>query len=282
MIQINIIKTLIFLTVFYWNSATPDNNPKPPWCFIQLSDPQFGMYSNNEDFDKESGLYIQAVRKINEFRPDFVVITGDFVHDPESESQINEFKRITDQISPTIPVYMVPGNHDIGTVNDTNLKTYFKRYGKDRFSFEHKGSRFIGFNTTLIKAKIPSLEQEQFEWLESKFELNQESCHIILFCHYPFYINSVNEPESYTNINPEKRQKYLDLFETYGIDAIFSGHLHKNIENKYKDIQVIITSAVGKPLGDDPSGMRVVTVYPDRIDHAYYGLDEFPTICIEE
>ncbi|GAH76052.1 unnamed protein product, partial [marine sediment metagenome] len=36
------------------------------------------------------------------------------------------------------------------------------------------------------------------------------------------------------------------------------------------------TSAVGKPLGDAPSGLRIVKVFTDSIEHIYYGLDEIP------
>jgi hypothetical protein len=39
---------------------------------------------------------------------------------------------------------------------------------------------------------------------------------------------------------------------------------------------MITTSAVGQPLGSDPSGLRVVKVFEERIEHAYYGLDEVP------
>jgi hypothetical protein len=39
---------------------------------------------------------------------------------------------------------------------------------------------------------------------------------------------------------------------------------------------MIVTSAVGKPLGDAPSGVRIIKVYKDRIEHSYYPLDQIP------
>ena len=39
---------------------------------------------------------------------------------------------------------------------------------------------------------------------------------------------------------------------------------------------MVTTGPVGYPLGDDPSGLRIVKVYRDRIEHAYYGLDTIP------
>jgi hypothetical protein len=38
----------------------------------------------------------------------------------------------------------------------------------------------------------------------------------------------------------------------------------------------VTTSAVGKPLGKAPSGLRIVKVYRDKIEHSFYGLDELP------
>jgi hypothetical protein len=61
-----------------------NKNPNAPWFFVQLTDPQFGMFDNNASFEKETVLYEKAVAEINILKPDFVVITGDLVHDPDS------------------------------------------------------------------------------------------------------------------------------------------------------------------------------------------------------
>ncbi len=79
--------------------------PKSPWFFIQITDPQFGMFNNNASFEKETILYEAAVNKINKLNPDFVVITGDFVQNSKSDLQIEEFKRITAKINSKISLY---------------------------------------------------------------------------------------------------------------------------------------------------------------------------------
>ena len=100
--------------------------------------------------------------------------------------------------------------------------------------------------------------------------------HIILFCHYPFFIKSFDEPETYSNIGLGDRTKYLDLFSDNKVDAIFSGHLHNNAKANFRKIQLVTTSALGKPLGDAPSGLMIVKVYSNKIDYQYYGLDNVP------
>jgi 3',5'-cyclic AMP phosphodiesterase CpdA len=93
-------------------------------------------------------------------------------------------------------VYYSPGNHDIGMNPDKqSLKKYTERFGKDRFSFHHKGSLFIGFNTSLIKSDMPKEEQKQYKWLQSNLKKGRKSNHIILFCHYPFFIKILMNPK---------------------------------------------------------------------------------------
>ena len=201
------------------------------------------------------------------------------MNDPKSQSQIAEFKKITAQISPEIPVYLTPGNHDVGQEPDKqSIDSYIKNYGYDRFSFNHKGSLFIGFNSSIIKNNLPELEQQQFKWLKKKLKGSKRASHTILFCHYPFFIQKIEEPETYSNISPEKRNKYLALFVENNVEALFSGHLHKNNTSEFGGIHWVSTSAVGKPLSKDPSGIRIVKIYNDKIEDNYYGLDESPDV----
>jgi 3',5'-cyclic AMP phosphodiesterase CpdA len=269
---------VLTLLIFIAGSSFEKNaNTNEPWFFIQITDPQFGMFENNNGFEKETFLYEKAVEKINILKPDFVVITGDFVNNPNSLEQILEFKRITALIDPKIPVYFSPGNHDIGqTPDEKSLQKYHDNYGSDRFSFQHKGSSFIGFNTSYIKARLAEQEQEQYDWLVNEIEESRASQHIILFCHYPFFNKTFDEPTAYSNIDVEYRKKYLDLFSAGNVEAVFSGHYHNNSFSVYGNTRMVTTSALGKPLGSAPSGMRIVRVYSDRIDHDYFGLEEMP------
>jgi serine/threonine-protein phosphatase CPPED1 len=253
------------------------DNSKAPWFFIQITDPQFGMFDSNASFEKETLLYEKAVAKINVLSPDFVVITGDLVNDSKSISQITEFKRITAKINPKIPVYYTPGNHDLGQAPDEkSIAAFRKNFRDDKFSFEHKGSSLIGFNSSLIKAKMVKLEQKQYKWLSKRIKESHGASHIILFCHYPFFNQAVDEPSAYSNIDLDCRKKYLDLFSNNKVEVVFSGHYHNNSLSTYGNVQLVTTSALGKPLGKAPSGMRIIKVYNDRIEHNYYGLEELP------
>jgi 3',5'-cyclic AMP phosphodiesterase CpdA len=269
--------SLIFLWLLTVTISAQKKNSDNPYFFIQVTDPQFGFIESDRGFDKETELYEKAVAAINRLNPDFVVITGDLVNNKDDRAQKEEFKRITAKISPGIPVYYSPGNHDIGASPARNdIDAFVSDYGHDRFSFKHKKSVFIGLNSCIIKANTPETEQKQFDWLKKELSKNKGADHKIIFCHYPFFINEFDEPDAYFNIPLESRKKYFSLFNERNVDAVFAGHLHKNNVARYGKTEMITTSAVGKPLGGDPSGIRIVKVYRERIESIYYPLDEIP------
>lgn len=246
---------------------------KKEFSFVQLSDPQFGFISDNKDFKEESALYEKAVVQINKLKPVFVVITGDLVNDRANKAQWDEFRRLTSLIKPK--VYIVPGNHDLGhELSVTDIKEFDEMFGTDRFAVGYKNNRFIGFNSNLIKSEVPALENQQLEWLQSQLAAAKGSKHIILFCHHPFFIKDPSEPEQYFNIRPETRIRYFALFEQYGVNAVFAGHLHKNAESSFNNILMITTSSAGKQLGDDKPGFRLVTIKGDRLKHEYITIEE--------
>jgi len=278
---VKIIIAVFLLSLITGMANGQKNDNIKPYFFIQITDPQFCFYEDNKGFSKETELYEKAVNAINRLNPDFVVITGDLVNNKDDNSQKAEFKRITAIINKKIPVYYSPGNHDIGLPpTRQDIDSFISDYGHDKFSFQHKKSIFIGLNSCIIKANTPVLEELQFDWLSKELAKAGSAEHIILFCHIPFFINSFEEPESYSNIPIETRNKYFTLIKEYKVEAIFAGHLHYNSSAKYGNISMVTTSALGKPLGDSPSGIRIIKVYPERIESLYYSIYEIPETIV--
>ena len=104
-------KTTLFLLCILFSLGI---SAQTPFYFIQLTDPQFGMIDKNASFDKETALMEKAVKQINKLNPGFVVVTGDLVNEGNNADQIKEFKRILATLRKDIPVYLTPGNHDVG------------------------------------------------------------------------------------------------------------------------------------------------------------------------
>ena len=59
---------------------------------------------------------------------------------------------------------------------------------------------------------------------------------------------------SYWTFNKKINEDFFNLFENHDLEFIFTGHLHINLETQYKNTKIIVTSALGLPLGNDPSG----------------------------
>src|SRR5215471_14887892 len=69
--------------------------PRPsPFFFIQMSDPQFGMYTANEEFSRETVNFTRAIESANRLRPAFVIVTGDLTNRQGDSAQIAEYRRI--------------------------------------------------------------------------------------------------------------------------------------------------------------------------------------------
>lgn len=240
------------------------------FTFIQLTDPQIGF---NTEPGKDSLLYVQAVSAVNQLRPDFVVITGDFIHHTGDTAELSAFRTITARIRQDIPVYFLPGNHDVGNKPaPDDIARYKTQYGYDRFLFVHKNTRFVGINTSLLKAGPVAMEATQWSWLKKALSKPQRYNRTIVFGHYPFFITDPEEAENAYNLPPGLRHKYLSLLKEQEVVSVFAGHYHRNGYGKDGPLEMVTTGAVGKPLGKDPSGFRLVTVGSHGVQHQYIAL----------
>jgi hypothetical protein len=86
------------------------------------------------------------------------------------------------------------------------------------------------------------------------------------------FLSSPDEPDTYWNLPAERRSTLLDLIHRHRITIAFAGHWHRNSLAYDGDFEMVTSGPVGYRLGDDPSGVRIVDVGPDRILHEYVPL----------
>lgn len=253
-----------------------------PFFFVQLSDPQLGMFTDNREFAQDAANFEFAVAAVNRLRPAFVVITGDLVNKPGDSAQIAEYRRIVGQIDRSIPVYNIAGNHDVQNVPTAeSLAGYTKIFGPDRYTFRHQGLVGIVLNSSVIHSPDNTAVQlaEQEKWLRAELaKAKAEGArHIVVFQHHPWFIKDAAEADQYFNIPTARRLAYLAMFREFGVRYLFCGHYHRNAEGRDGEIENITSGPVGKPLGGAKSGIRVAIVRADKIEHRYYELGELPT-----
>ena len=269
-----IISVVCFLlAVFVSHGIAADS---APFFFLQLSDPQFGFIDNNKSISAETEAMNKAVTAINQLKPPFVVITGDFVNNSKSKEQIAAYKSMIAQIDSSVKVYMIPGNHDIGKVSRASIDNYKKNYGEPHFSFRYGDCAFIGIDSNIIKEEDKEREEVQFKWLEQELQKTKDARFKFVFTHCSVFLKRMDEPVNYSNFSLPMREKYVRLFQKYGVNAIFAGHLHNNAYGKVGDMEMITIGPVGKVLGTGYQGMNLVKVYPDRFISEFIALNQLP------
>jgi predicted phosphodiesterase len=246
--------------------------PAADLTFIQMSDPQFGMFAENRNFTQETANYEKAIADANRLKPAFVIVCGDLVNQAGNAAQIAEYKRISAQLSPAIKLYSVAGNHDVGNEpTPESLAAYRNQFGPDSYTFRHGDFLGIVLDSSLIQhpKSAPGEEAKQLQWLESELKKITPGTQVVLFQHIPWFLKYDDEPDDYFNIPLGPRTRYLKLFEKYKVHYGFAGHYHRNSYGESPTFHIVTTGPVGKPLGPDPSGIRIVTVQGPKITSEY-------------
>ena len=271
--------------------------------FVQMADPQFGMYSSVskfsdadkaerrqrginieytgpvlEGFAKETSLFTEAIETANKINPNFVVICGDMVHNSDSEEQFQELIRISRLLNKDIKLYWVAGNHDVGDKpTQASLNKYKEQFGEYNYSFQEENCYFIVLNSSICydPSSVPDEWDSLISFLEKELRIaaSSQQRHKIIFMHHPLYLNDPNEGDNYFVIPSERRAKIIDLITEYDVSAVFTGHLHKNNYQKLGGTELVSTGPVGFPIGNDPSGIRHVQLTEHSLTHKYSTLN---------
>jgi len=249
--------------------------------FLQMSDPQFGMYSQDHGFAHETANFEFAIATANRLKPAFVVVTGDLVNQAGNAAEIAEYRRIAARLDPAIPLYCLPGNHDVGNEpTAASLAAYRGRFGPDYYTFRSGGITGFVLDSNLEKGAdaVPGEAAKMEAWLENELAKAQRegTRQPIVFQHIPFFLETPDEPDQYFNIPRETRLRYLRLLHRYGVKYVFAGHYHRNAEGRDGDLDMVTTGPVGMPLEGAKSGIRVVVVKGDSVTHKFYDFGDLP------
>lgn len=255
-------------------ASCPGSLADAAFTFAQLADVQLGFTSGNKDLSPEAGNFRLAIEKLNQLKPAFVILTGDQLNEAQNTRQIRLFWQIMSQLHSSIPVYLVPGNHDLAGHDEIAIQRYKRFFGSDHYGFEHGGCRFIVLNSHLIKqdpnGRLASAQREWFvtELAKAKPE---KARHIVVVTHHPWFVGSADEPDEYFNIAPLERKKWLDHMSSYGVKLAVAGHRHTGSSAEHNGLRMVVAGSVGKSLGPDPVGIMLYTVGRD-ISHTFIPL----------
>ena len=295
------IPTLAASTTYYWRideinaggTTTGDawsfTTGPGMYTFVQASDPQIGWTQcGNKDY-----LWGTTIGKINNINPAFVIVTGDLITSNSDMGMTATYKSYAAGINPGIPIYTLPGNHDISEPSNitkynwwlANL-AYPTNIANPWYSFTYGNDIFICLETGVLRSPggtgLVGKDTEQMSWLTNTLrDANAAGyAHKFVFTHIPLCLSSVDEPENTSGFNLPipLRQQLLSLFHQYKVTAVFSGHKHTNAYVKDGDLELITTSSCTCGLGGTPfpPGIRIINVYADHIEQEYLELTSLP------
>jgi hypothetical protein len=197
--------------------------------------------------------------------------------DEPSASAARAFRVMISQLR--IPVYFVPGNHDVynppmGEIEapwwarlevDSDLeKQYRGWFGRSWQTVSCRGLRLVGFDSLIINSGLPE-ETEQWTWLEETLRtLGGRGEKIVLFTHLPLFIRQPDEEldaadfaNRYLVIAPPGRDRLLDLIRQHRVTAVLSGHIHVPWARSHTWPEGFTTRFVSTGTSGKPSGMAI-------------------------
>ena len=217
---------------------------------------------------------------------DFIVHTGDIINEIDKPNDLLNYKSFVNKIKSKIN--HVPGNHDVGIDSDKlskeGINFYQKNFGKDFYSFQWNDFELFFLNSSIfINSENIDLYNEQIDFIKKTLNGFASGKRIIVFMHHPPYIDKkdilsshqeliYSKGISYWTFEENINNEFFELFTNHSLEYIFTGHLHLNLETNFNNTKIITTSALGLPLGDDPSGYRIIDYIDGKLSYEFYSI----------
>jgi len=209
----------------------------------------------------QPSVFEEIIELVIDENPDIVVMTGDYIYSLSTSASENLqmwalFTNITDRLGHYVPIYAVPGNHDVeswtGGYHPEYFLDAFELYDEPRTysSFDYAGVHFVLLDTELhdLTGRVTG---EQYEWLVD--DLSDTTAPIkLVFGHEPLY--PIKHIGSSLDRNETERDRLQALFESKNVTVYFAGHDHLYNRLTTNGVVHIITGGAGAPLYNSPWG----------------------------
>lgn len=222
---------------------------------VQMCDTQLGM----KDYQQELANLNVAVKQINELNPDAVIVCGDLVNKAEEKS----FADFNAAVKPLkMPLYCVPGNHDIGDhPTSASMALFRKEIGEDHYTAEVKGYRIVVVNSMLWKYPGDALTQTHDAWFKTALESAAKAHQpIIIAGHCPLFVKNMEEKNAYYNVMLEKRKQIVDFLAKAGVKLVLFGHTHTAFKNNEQGIMFVNGPTTSINFDKKPFAFNLITI----------------------
>ncbi len=172
-----------------------------PFSFVVL-----GHVRGNDD-GVMYPLLDELLAKVQRHKPDMIFLTGDMIwgglgkKHQRAEVIRQDWQRLDTMLGKlNVPVYRVPGNHDI--LDSVTRDIYFSRYGKLPQAFSYRNSRFLLLNSSYVPEKTEAppqrrlmrgqqaylrgkqLDSEQIDFIQKELTGDHRFDHVFVFIHH--------------------------------------------------------------------------------------------------
>jgi predicted phosphodiesterase len=212
-----------------------DAGAEQPWAFGILGDTQ-----RNPEVTRRCAEGIFALR------PNFMIHCGDVVDDGFAKHQwVNDLFVPAEKLFANVPTFPVIGNHE---KNSHWYYDYFSLPAPEYFyTFQHGNAQFFMIDSN----KDCGPESEQYRWLEKELAKSTATWKFAAH-HHPCFSSDENDygdqwtgkaGETFT-YGETDTQKLVPLYEKYGVDIAFAGHIH-SYERTWPILQMAVNQKKG-------------------------------------
>ncbi len=233
------------------------------------------LHASDFHFGRESAGSIDIFRQeVERLNPDLLVLSGDFTQVASKK----EFKQAQDFLQNIhVPVFCVPGNHDISRYHVWERFTDpMKRYRDYIFPvtdsvYEHDSFYIVGINTA--RPILPHwnwangmVSREQVEFVYRQFKQVPHDKARILVCHHPLMNFSAAPIDTIVWGSTD----LMGALEDQQVDLVLTGHIHHAAvfpdPDGHGPAMVGAGSATSTRLRGQPNGYNILRILSDRID----------------
>lgn len=184
-----------------------------------------------------------------------------------------------------MPVYLAPGNHDVGNEpTSASLERYRRLQGPDFYAATENGVRLLIVNTQLWKFPVSGESEKQDAWFADQLTASTTSgIPTLIVSHYPPFVETPDEPDGYYNLPTDTRTALLARMKAAGVKGWLAGHVHKNVVRDFQGMPIIASATTSRNFDGAPFGFRVWEVGADgTLSHHYEALEIPPGLIPEE
>lgn len=187
----------------------------------------------------------------------FVLYVGDLVR-YRNPSHFQWMAEEIDEKLGKTPLYAVPGNHEILSVNGVvDRSLYNEVFGPGYYWFSYGEVLFVGLDSS-----TSAYDDEQLQWLDKTLaKIRPQFKYCVIFSHVPPV--NVKVPNDH-RLFDESHDRFAEVIRNRGVNLLISGHVHYYSESEFAGVPLITLPSSGQPIRSEIKKFGYVMFKADR------------------